>query len=169
MEEGRKTMTYTKKMFQRICEIGNVIGGSVLVFVMILIVVNVITRLFSRVVPGVYEITELLIVVTAGFSLVYTTFLQGHIEIKILIEKLSLSVQLALRFLAYALSAIIWGTIAWVNINFMFERWIMEQTPLLNIPYLPFRFIWAISLTLIAILFLINSLENFLKISGGDK
>ena len=56
---------------------------------MLLTIASVLCRLFGSAIVGSYEITELIIIVTVGFALVYTTITESNVTVKLLIERFS--------------------------------------------------------------------------------
>ena len=157
-------MNRVEKLLRRICEVGAALGGGFLLVIMCLIVIAVIVRFFNHVVPGVYELSELLIVVTVGFAVAYTAYRESHIVVNFVVQRVRPRIRIVLKSIGYIMCAGLWGTIALVSCNVIGERWLTERTDSINAPFLPFRLIWVFALALLTIVFLISSLRGFIKL-----
>lgn len=162
-------MNFIDKIFNNLYKTGVVFGGVCLTGIMLLIVAGVVTRLFGFVILGVYELTELIAIMVGGFALAYTTFEQGHTVVGLLTERLPVRLQSALKIFTHAIGAVLWGAIAWVGLNVLLTRWTGEHSELLKVPFLPFRFIWVITLILITLAFIISSIKAFSAWKGGGE
>ena len=67
----------------------NVIGGSALVFMMLLTVADVIGRMFGQPVIGTYEVVALSLAVVIGFTMPKVALDRKHVYMEILVDKLS--------------------------------------------------------------------------------
>jgi len=156
-------LNFLDKIFNRFIKIGAVFGGACLIALTLLITVGIIVRYFGRAIPGIYELTEVIIIGGVGFALAYTTYMKGHVVVELLTERLPQRIRLAFETVTYFLSAVIWGAIVWASYNFMMDRWLGEKTDLIQIPLFPFRLIWEIGLILTTLAFLLNSIKAFMK------
>lgn len=154
------------RIVSRIIKLGTIIAAVFLAGIMLLIVASVIVRPSGHVIAGSYEMIELLIVITVAFALAYTALLKGHVAVDILMERFSKRTQAIVAIFTWFLSFTIWGLITWANIDIMREKWLLEQTELLLVPYLPFRIVWIFGLALFCVIFLmemINSIRQVVK------
>ena len=149
--------TFTKIIF-KINEKGSLIGGICLVAMMALIVSNIIFRLTGHVVTGSYELSELLIVVTASFAMGYAAIHETHVDVDIFVSKLSARWRSILSAFTSALSLITWTLTAWAGYLILTQRGLTEETEMLLVPYLPFRAILVFGLALMALIYLIKML-----------
>lgn len=157
-------MSFFVNFIRRIIAVGAAIGGVFLVAMMILIAANIIFRVFGRVIPGSFEINELLIVVTASFALSYAAVHESHVDVKIVVSKLPIKYQAIVEACTSCLSMIVWGISAYASSLIMSERWLTEKTEMLYIPYLPFRLVLVFGLILLSLVYLINMLTALGKV-----
>lgn len=130
------------------------IGAAFLVGMMVLIVANIIYRLFGHVIAGSYELSELMIVVAVAFALGYAAVHKSHIVVKIVISRFSQRWQSIIEVLMSLISLATWAVIAWASFNVLSQRWLTEVTDLLDIPYLPFRIIFVLGLVIFCLVYI---------------
>ena len=141
---------------RRIVDVGTSIGSGFLVGIMVLIVAGIIVRLCGRVIAGSYELVELLVILPVAFTLAYTALRQGHVAASSLVSRFPPRLQAIVASITWLLSLCTSGLIVWANTDIMLEMWLREQSELLRVPYLPFRFVWVFGLLLLCLVFLID-------------
>jgi len=139
--------------FRRLSTDGVAIGAAFLVGMMVLVVANIIYRLFGHVIPGSYELSELMIVVAVASALGYAAVHKSHIVVKIVVSQFSQRWQAIIEVLMSLISLATWAVIAWASFNVLSQRWLTEVTDLLDIPYLPFRMIFVLGLVLFCLVY----------------
>jgi len=144
---------------RRIIVLGTGLGAVFLAGIMVLIVASIITRFFGRVIPGSYEMIELMIVVTVAFALAYTGLRQGHVIVNIIVSRFPQRFQGIVAGFTCLISLGIWGLMAWAAYDIAVEKGILEVTDYFLVPYIPFRFIFALGLLLLSLVFLIDMYE----------
>jgi TRAP-type C4-dicarboxylate transport system permease small subunit len=142
-------------------------GAFCLVGLMCLIVANVIVRPFGQVIMGTYELSELIIVITVSFALVFTALKKGHIAVDAITSRLPNRAQQILRCFSsfFFLSIIV--LIAYTNFNF--TRKVLlggEETDLLKVPFLPFRLLWVLGLIFFCLVLFINLYKTLSQKEG---
>jgi TRAP-type C4-dicarboxylate transport system permease small subunit len=145
----------------RISRIGTYIASGVLVAVVALVVVSIITRRFGWAVPGSYELVELLMPVAVGFALTYTAIMKGHVVVDIVMSRFSERVQTIAAGVTSFLGMGIIATIVWAGTTLLQERWFVERTDELDVPFAPFRIIWLCGLALFCLVLLIDFVKVF--------
>lgn len=153
-------------IIRRVTVLGTGLGAAFLAGIMVLIVASIIVRLFGRVIPGSYELIELMIVVTVAFALAYTGLKQGHVTVNIIVSRFPQRVQDIVAGFTCLISLGIWGVMAWAAYKIAVEKGILEVTEYFLVPYIPFRFVFALGLLLLSLAFLIdmyNALKRGLK------
>lgn len=143
--------------------IGNAIGGAFLVGMMVLIVANIVYRLFGHVITGSYELSELMIVVAASFALGYAGLTKSHVDVKIIVEKFPERLQAVIETITSFLSMGTWAIIAYASAIIMVERWHSELSEMLEVPNGPFRLILLIGLILVALVYLVDMISALRK------
>jgi TRAP-type C4-dicarboxylate transport system permease small subunit len=131
------------------------LGAAFLVGMMVLIVANIIYRLFGHVIAGSYELSELLIVVTVAFALGYAALQKSHVAVKILVSRFPQRWQAILEVFTSFLSMGTWAVIAWAGALILSERWLTEESEMLLIPFFPFRCVLLFGLILLSLVYLI--------------
>lgn len=147
-------MDYVANIFRRLNRGGMAIGAAFLTGMMVLIVANIIYRLFGHVIPGSYEISELMIVVAVAFALGYAAAQKSHVVVKIVVSRFPPRTQAILEVLMSLISLATWAVIAWASTNVLSARWLTEVTDLLDVPYLPFRIVWVLGLVMFCLVYL---------------
>ncbi|HUT67207.1 MAG TPA: TRAP transporter small permease [Dehalococcoidales bacterium] len=156
-------MDYFVKIMRRAGGVGAFLSGAFLTGMMLLIMANVIIRLFGGVVLGSYELTELMVVVVVSFALVYAMLEKGHVVVNILVDRFPRRVRLAFEALTHAISLGIWAVIAWASYNVLVERWLKEQSEMLSVPYSPFRLVFLLGVIFLCLVLLTGALVAAIK------
>jgi TRAP-type C4-dicarboxylate transport system permease small subunit len=144
------------KIIRRIAGWGTALGGASLAGMMVLITATVIYRRAGHVILGTYELSELLIVVTASFALVYAALNKRHIVVKVLVERFPRRTQAILEAVMSFISLATWGLLAWAAFLILSKRWLDEESVDLSVPFLPFRIIFFLGLVLLCSVYLID-------------
>jgi TRAP-type C4-dicarboxylate transport system permease small subunit len=135
------------------------LGAASLVGMMVLITASVIYRRIGHVIPGTYELSELMIVVTAAFALGYAALNKRHIVIKVVVERFPQRAQAILEAIMSFISLATWATVAWTGFLILSERWLNEASETLAVPYLPFRLTFLVGLVLLCSVYLIDMIR----------
>jgi len=132
------------------------LGAAFLVGMMVLITASVISRRAGNVIQGIYELSELMIVVTAAFALGYAALNKTHIVIKVVVERFPQRAQAILGAVMSFISLATWAMVAWTGVLILSKRWLNEASEYLSVPYLPFRLIFLLGLVLVCSVYLID-------------
>ena len=81
----------------------NGIAGITLTFMVFLTVADVIMRSFRRPIPGTYDLVGFAAAVVIGFSLPFTSWVRGHINVDFVVQKFSPAVRTITDILTRAL------------------------------------------------------------------
>ena len=100
-----------------------VVAGISLIMMMLLIIADVLARIFFTPILGSVEILGLLGAITASFALGYTQIHDGHLAIDILVERLMMR-QSTRRFN----SAIFSIFFLFVGIYLLYNAWVLART-----------------------------------------
>lgn len=149
-------MNVLNDLLQRITKVGAMIGGVFLIAGMLLLIINILGRFVHFVIPGSYEIFELIMVVPVAFALVYTAMKKGHVVVHLVVSRFPPRLGLATEILACLVSLSIWALIAWAGAQLVFETGLQEVSETLDIPYLPFRIVWIFCLFLFCLTYLVD-------------
>jgi C4-dicarboxylate transporter, DctQ subunit len=78
-----------KKIFEKIEFWINIVGVAFIAMIMFMIPINVIYRfIVGKSILGVYELSELFLIVVASFTYSYTQYRRGHIRMDMVVEKM---------------------------------------------------------------------------------
>lgn len=107
----------------------------------------------GAVVKGSAEIGEMLIIIVSATAIVTATLTDAHPWVHMLVEKLGVTLRTRLAALIGAVGALFWATVAWVNGEVAIENArLIEETELLQISVIPFRWIWILCLSAVAVI-----------------
>lgn len=101
-------------LIARLGEIGQWLAGAGLLVMMLIGVADIVgTKFFNAPVPGAYEATEALMVVTVFLALAHAQRHRQHIAVDLFVTRLGPGARYALNVVGAALTLIIFGLIAW--------------------------------------------------------
>jgi TRAP-type C4-dicarboxylate transport system permease small subunit len=137
---------------------------SVLMLMMLLIVTNIITRSFGRVITPAYELIEIMAGIAISFCIVYVTLEKGNIVVDFVVTKLPQRLQSVLHIVTSILGMGTWILIAVASFIFANRLGWGEKTDLLGIPIMPARYIWIIALVILCLIIFIQLVDAIGKV-----
>jgi TRAP-type C4-dicarboxylate transport system permease small subunit len=159
---GIKLMNVFDKIIGKTVQYSTYIGTFALAAVMMIIVANVILRVFGGIIAGTYDLVETITVLVASFALVNTEYERKHTVVDMLTTLLKQRTQLWLDQFNNCISFAYWITIAYATIRVTIDKAVIgERTDLLKVSIIPFRGIWSFALVLMAVLVIYNVYRNF--------
>ena len=160
-------MNLFERLMKHIVGYGTNTGAVFLVAVMFIICANVIFRIFGRVIPGTYDLVEIMIVVVAGFALSDTEIHHRQTNVDMVTIHLQKKIRLWLENACNLIGFVYWGIIAWASVGITIDKAAKgEATDLLKISVIPFRVVWVIGLILICLVIILNTSKNFKEFMG---
>jgi len=134
---------------------------GVLAVMMFLTVLDVCLRyLFNRPLPGTYEITEFMMVVTVFFAVAYTQIQKGHVRVELLVSRLPPKAQAVIDSSVSFLSLGLLSLITWQSFIMAKAQMANELTStILRVPVFPFVLVVVFGCGLLSLVLL----ENFLS------
>jgi TRAP-type C4-dicarboxylate transport system permease small subunit len=151
-------MDFFANIVHRIIRGSIYIASAALLGVVLLTVVNIITRRFGWAIPGAYELTELIMPVTIGFALAYTAITKGHIAMNLLVSRLPQRIQTVIESFDSVIGIGILAALVWAGAGLLHERWLVEVTDTFDIPFAPFRTVWLVGLAVFCLVLLLDLL-----------
>jgi TRAP-type C4-dicarboxylate transport system permease small subunit len=148
-------------LIKRITRQGVFVGGIFLIAGMLLLMGNIFGRFLHIVIPGSYELFELLMVLPVGFALVYAALHQTHVVVRLVVSRFPEKLAAVAEVLAALISFVIWGLIAWGGARLAYENGLGEISDVLEIPFLPFRIIWIFCLFLFCLTYFVDLFSAF--------
>ena len=145
------------------------IGAVFLVAVMLLICINVIYRIFGSIIPGQYELVEIIIVVVAGFAIGDTEIHRRQTSVDMVTMHLPRKSKLWLENGCNLTGLVYWALVGWETIRLTMDKAAKgEHTDLLQIPIIPTRVIWVVALILVCVIILHNIFKNFKELGRKE-
>ncbi len=132
-----------------------------LVLVMLVIVANILMRIWWKPLPGSYELVEIMGAVILSMGAAYCAIARGHVTVSLLLDKLSRKKQSAVdiftSFISFIfISAIGWGLLKYAKMTYVRG---LETSPL-SIPLYPVYFLVAAGLIMLAITALLQLIKS---------
>lgn len=149
-------MDNLSNIIRKISLVAAIIGGIFLSILMILTVVNVSARAVGGIIIGTHELSQLIIVVVASGSFAYATIEGRHVVMGVVVNRLSKFPRGILLVITSVISLVIIGLMVWANIVVLQSRWFIEFSDMLDIPFLPFRFVFVIGISLYCLVLLLE-------------
>ncbi len=123
-----------------------------LVLVMLVIVANILMRIWWKPMPGSYELVEILGAVILSMGIAYCAVARGHVTVSLLMEKLPQRVQAVVDIIVSLISftfisAIGWGLLKYAKMTF--DRGL--ETSTLSVPLYPIYFLVASGMVMLAL------------------
>ena len=145
------------------------LGAVFLVAVMLLICINVIYRIFSGVIPGQYELVEIMIVVVAGFAICDTEIHRRQTSVDMVTMHLPRKSKLWLENICNLIGLVFWALVARETIRLTMDKAAKgEHTDLLHVSIIPTRVIWVVALILVCVVIIYNIFKNFKELRGKE-
>jgi TRAP-type C4-dicarboxylate transport system permease small subunit len=143
-------------LFQRITKAGIFLGGLSLIAGMLLLISNIFGRFVHFIIPGTYEMFELIMAIPVAFAVVYAALQSAHVSVDLIVSRFPPKLRAAAEILSYGVSFLIWALMAYAGAELAFENGLNEISETLEIPYLPFRMVWIFSLCLFCLVYLLD-------------
>ncbi len=143
-------------LLNRITKGGLVLGGIFLIAGMLLLMSNIFGRFMHVVIPGSYELFELIMAIPVAFALVHAALQKTHVVVHLIVSRFPPRLGAATEIMTSLLSFAIWALIAWGGAHLAYENGLKEMTDILEIPVLPFRIIWLFCLFLFCLTYLVD-------------
>lgn len=153
-------------LLHRVTKGGVFIGGIFLIIGMLILICNILGRFVHFVIPGSYELFELIMVIPVAFALAYAAMQNTHVVVNIIVSRFPPKLGTASEILASFLSFAIWGLIVYAGAEMAYENGLKEVSDILRIPYLPFRIVWVFCLFLFCLIYLVDlsrTIRRFLE------
>lgn len=132
------------------------LGGACLIFGMLLLVSNIFGRFTHFVIPGSYELFELVMAVPIAFALVHAALQKAHVIVRLLVSRFPPKLGALMEVFASFLSLVVWALIVWGGARLAFESGLKEASETISVPYLPFRILWLLGLVLFCLSYLLD-------------
>jgi TRAP-type C4-dicarboxylate transport system permease small subunit len=150
---------------RRICRGLHGVAGVSLVFLMLLTILDVVLRAFSRPIPGTYELVGFAGAVAIGCAMPLTSWRRGHVCVDSLLGWLPSRARAAFQVATRLAGAALFGLLAWNLVGFGRDlRNSGEVSPTLELHYYPVAFGFAVAAGFQAVVLL----ADLVKIRRGE-
>ena len=153
-------------LLDRITKGGIFLGGVFLILGMLILMSNIFGRFVHLVIPGSYELFELIMVIPVAFALVHAALQKTHVVVHLIVSRFPPRLSAAAEILASLLSFTIWALIAWGGARLAYENGLKETTDILGVPYLPFRIVLLFCLFLFCVTYLMDLSRTIRRLLG---
>ena len=143
-------------LLKRITKFGLFVGGIFLIAGMLLLISNIFGRFVHFVIPGSYEMFELIMAIPVAFALVHAALQKTHVVVHLIVSRFPPRLGAATEIMTSLLSFAIWALIAWGGASLAYENGLKEMTDILEVPVLPFRIVWLFCLFLFCLTYLVD-------------
>jgi len=139
-------------------------AGVISLFTMMAItVVTVVFRAVGIAFPGTYVLSELLLIPTVSFALVFAAWTGAHTRVEILTNAMPKRWAAASRGVTMLIGAGFWGYVGLSAYEEVIRRSAQgEVSPILDIPVAPFRWIMFSAIVLLIAVILLRSAQEFM-------
>jgi TRAP-type C4-dicarboxylate transport system permease small subunit len=147
---------------------GRYIGAAFLMSVVIVMCANVAYRALGGIIPGTFDLVELLIVPAVGFALILVEYERQHTIVDMVTLHLKPRLRSALETFMSIVSLLYWTALCWFSLMMLLKKMATgEHTQLLHLSVTPFRAIWTFTLLGVCIAIIRNLAVKWT--SSGEK
>jgi TRAP-type C4-dicarboxylate transport system permease small subunit len=158
-------MRQVQKFASRLSEYLDWLAGWVLMGSMLLVVCNILLRLFDRPIEGTYEWVGFLTAAAIGLALAYCTVEEGHIAVTFFVDKLAPGCQAAIDFVVKLLSVAFLVLAFWESLLYGASMKASGEVALTTkVPFYPFIYLIALGLLVMALVILSEILKTRRKV-----
>lgn len=157
----------TENILGMIVRVSAFAGVLSLFTMMAITVVTVIFRATGIAFPGTYVLSELLLIPTVSFALVFAGWMGAHTRVELLTSKMPKQLATIAKGTTLLLGVVFWGFVAFATFEEVIRRSAQgEVSPILNIPVAPFRWIMFSAILLLIAVIVLRSVQEF---TGNEK
>jgi len=162
-------MKRTKSLINGICVAGRNVGAAFLLGVVAIMVANVAYRAIGGIIPGTFDLVELLIIPAIGFALITVEYQRRHTVVDMITTLLPVQVRAWIDIIVSIISLFYWAALCWAGWKMLLRKMATgEATQLLQISVTPFRIVWIFTLAWICVVIVWN-ISTIIKNTGVKK
>jgi TRAP-type C4-dicarboxylate transport system permease small subunit len=162
-------MDYFDRITRSLASALNYVAGWSIVAMMLLTGLDVILRIVYEPITGTYEIIGLLGAVTISFALAKTTLDQGHIAVKILMQRMPPRPKVVITFITRISTLFLFALLSWQVAVFATDLWkAKEVTPTLGLPFHPVIYGISFACAFVCLLSLLEIIKLVTKRQNGN-
>jgi TRAP-type C4-dicarboxylate transport system permease small subunit len=161
-------MRYVQLVVKGVCVLGRNVGAAFLLGVVIIMCANVAYRAIGGVIPGTFDLVELLIIPAVGFALVTVEVQRRHTVVDMVTTHLPVWIRSWLEIIVSIISLFYWAALCWAGWKMLLRKMATgETTQLLQLSVIPYRIVWVCTLGLICVVIIWNVSKTIKEI--GEK
>lgn len=159
-----------ERVFNRISEVTNAVGISILTIMMFVIVGEVIMRgVFNRPFTGTVEIVEFMMVVVVFGAIAYTAVKKGHISIDVVVSRFSPRTQAIIESIVTFVSLGLGVVISWHTVLRGISQWRAgQETVITQLPIHPFIWVAAFGFGLFSLVLMVKLVKSLNRALSGS-
>jgi TRAP-type C4-dicarboxylate transport system permease small subunit len=132
-------------------------GAFFLISVVVIMCANVVYRAIGGIIPGSFDLVEVLMVPAIGFALVTVELKRRHTVVDMVTAHLPKNLQSWLAISVTVIGLLYWAAICWASWKMLLRKMATgEETQLLKVSVIPFRAIWVFALAWICVVIVAN-------------
>jgi TRAP-type C4-dicarboxylate transport system permease small subunit len=154
---GRRILKYVQLVVNGVSALGRNIGAAFLLGVVTIMCANVAYRAIGGIIPGTFDLVEILIIPAVGFALVTVEYQRRHTVVDMVTTHLPAGVRSLLEIAVSIVGLFYWAALCWAGWRMLLRKMATgEATQLLQISVTPFRMVWVFTLAWICIVIVWN-------------
>ena len=158
------------RFVETLSKTGAVAGGSGIVILMLLATAGAIGRKLGHPVPCGLEASETIMFASVFLGMAYVALQDGHINVTLFTQRLSIRTQTILDTVVLLLSAAVFGLLTWSSWGLAWKWFLIREVRLGAFPWpiWPFRFLFVVGMGLIALQLIFGAVNLIRKAWGRE-
>jgi TRAP-type mannitol/chloroaromatic compound transport system permease small subunit len=156
-----------KCVIDKFSEWGAIFAGLALMFMMFIGALDVIfSKFFNKPIPGTFEATEALMIVSAFMAISYNQVKRGHISVQLITSHLRGSTKIVFDSISYLFSFAFFALIAWQGWQYgLHSLKVLEyESGLINFPVYPSKLLLALGASMVTVQCLADFIRELRKL-----
>jgi len=150
-------MRYVQLVVNGASIMGRNIGAAFLLGVVSIMCANVAYRAIGGIIPGTFDLVELLIIPAVGFALVTVEHQKRHTVVDMVTTHLPPRVRSWLEIVVSMFGLFYWAALCWAGWKMLLRKMATgEATQLLQLSVTPYRIVWIFALGWICVVIIWN-------------
>jgi TRAP-type C4-dicarboxylate transport system permease small subunit len=150
-------MRYVQLVIKGVTILGRNIGAAFLLSVAMIMCANVAYRAIGGIIPGTFDLVELLIIPAVGFALVTVEHQKRHTVVDMITTHLPARLRSWLEIVVSMVCLFYWAALCWAGWKMLLRKMATgETTQLLHASVTPFRAVWVFTLAWVCVVIIWN-------------
>lgn len=158
-------MTYFEKVIHCLSRWLNWVAAGAIVVMMLLVCLNIVTRLFWRPILGTFEVVGFLGAIVVAFALAYTSVVRGHVAVGIVVSRLPQRTQAIIDSITSFLGIGLFSLMTWQGAKYATRLWdVGEVSPTLEFSYFPIAYAIAACCAIAGLVLLLDFCKSLVQV-----